>query len=402
MNTPAEASAASPNDRLLRTLDVAIHQGRIPRELPFLRAERSVVLARLGELDLARKEVAALRAIPQADGNGVLHAWLWLAEGLIDFHENFGARARDRVHRSLALARSVRAPRIQALAAAWLAHLDFRAQDDASAVEHARLALQLASPDHHSARSRACILLAGIYQFAGREDLALPWYNQVRIHATKEGDSASLTSIAYNMAALRVIAVRLTALFGEHDNLAARRARLGTESSMFLDQSVRNRALNHHSPMQQAQILVVHHEFAAALALYDKHLADAMVQGLGSSQCLFEADRAWCLLELGRSDEALAAARTADSAFIGATELEEQTVAHGVLAQVYSRLGLAEQGNRHEQDATATYRQLRERWARLLALCAAAQLETIPGALARGATGPASAPTQARQSAAPR
>jgi tetratricopeptide (TPR) repeat protein len=371
----------SPTDRLLRTLDEAIQHSRITRELPFLRAERSVVLARLGELEHARKEVSALRALPHTDGNGVLHAWLWLAEGLIDYHENFSERARDRVHRSLALARSVRAPRIQALAAAWLAHIEFRVQSDTSAIEHVKLALQLAAPDHHGARTRACILVAGIYQFVGNDSLALPWYAQARMHATREGDGASLSAMAYNMAMFRVMNVRLSALFGGHDSLAAKRARLGTESSMFLDQSLRNRALNHHPPMQQAQILVVHREFAAALALYDKHLADAMAQGLSSSQCLYEADRAWCLLELGRSDEALAAARTADSAFIGATELEEQTVAHGVLAQVYSRLGLAELGDRHAQLATDTYRQLRQRWTQLNALLSAAELEAVPGAL---------------------
>lgn len=367
----------SPNDRLLRTLDDAIDQGRIAREQPFLRAERAVVLARLGELDLARREAATLRALPQTQGNGVLHAWLWLAEGLIDLHENYSDRARDRVMRSLAMARSVRAPRIQALAAAWLAHLDFRAQDDVAAVEHARLALQLAAPDHHSARSRACLVVAGLYHFTGHEELALPWYNQVRAHATQEGDGASLTSIAYNMAALRIIAVRLSVHFGRFDSQAARRARLGTEASMFLDQSVRNRALNHHSPMQQAQILLVHREFDAALGLYDKHLAEAMAQGLRSSECLFQADRAWCLLELGRADEALVAARTAESAFIGATELEEQAIAHAVLAQVFSRLGLSDMGERHEQQALACYQRLRARFERLMAACETAQIESL-------------------------
>lgn len=375
----------TPNDRLLRTLDDAIQQGRIARELPFLRAERSVVLARLGELDQARREVAALRTLPQTAANGVLNAWLWLAEGLIDLHESYSDRARDRVHRALALARSVRAPRIQALAAAWLAHLDFRAQDDAAAVEHARLALQLAASDHHSARSRACIVIAGLYQFAGREDLAMPWYNQVRVHATQEGDGASLTSIAYNLAALRIVWVRLAASVGEPDSQAARRARLGTESSMFLDQSLRNRALNHFSPIQQAQILVEHGEFAAALELYDRHLDDAMAQGLRSSQCLFEADRAWCLLELGRGNEALEAARLAESAFIGATELEEQAVAHRVLAQVYPRLGLSDLGERHARSADDAHRRLRGRFDHLLMLCSAAQLEAIPGALTRSA-----------------
>ena len=142
-------------DRLLRTLNEAIQQARIARELPFLRAERAALLARFGELEAARQEVTQLRALPETADNGVLHAWLWLAESLIDFHQDLGDRARDRVRRAMALARSVRAPRIQALAAAWLAHMEFRDQQDVAAVEHARQALLLSGPEHHGARVKA-------------------------------------------------------------------------------------------------------------------------------------------------------------------------------------------------------------------------------------------------------
>jgi hypothetical protein len=361
-------------DRLLRTLNEAIRQARIARELPFLRAERAALLARFGELEAARQEVTQLRALPETADNGVLHAWLWLAESLIDFHQDLGDRARDRVRRAMALARSVRAPRIQALAAAWLAHMEFRDQQDVAAVEHARQALLLSGPEHHGARARACIVIAGMYQFAGREDLSQPWYALARTHATKEGDGSALTSIAYNLALLRVIAVRLAAVFGTADSLALKRARLGTESSASLDQSVRNRALNHHPPIQRAQILVVYGEHEAALALYDTHLQEAMAQGLKSSECLYEADRALCLLELGRSDAALAAARRADSAFIVATELEEQAVAHAELAEVFDRLGLPDVSRQHQAAAQDCHDRLQQRWNRLLDACEAAQL----------------------------
>ena len=74
-------------NRLLSRLDDAIAASRLPREVPLLRAERAVVLARLGELDRMRQEVATLRASPEMLTMPVLNAWLLLAEGLGDWLE---------------------------------------------------------------------------------------------------------------------------------------------------------------------------------------------------------------------------------------------------------------------------------------------------------------------------
>jgi tetratricopeptide (TPR) repeat protein len=326
--------------RLLSSLDDSIRRARIPREVPFLRAERALLYARLGECDSARREVVALRALPAVQSSPVLNAWLWLTEGLADYYENVGHRAHDRVNRALALAVSLKAVRVQALAAAWLAHMAFRAHDHAATAVHVATALRLAAADHHAARSRACLVTAGAYHYAGREDLAQPWYQQARSHAMQEGDGSALSSVMYNMAALRVMEVRLTERFGTADALKAKRAKLGTESSQMLDETVRTRALSHYQPMQRALILVAHHDYGAALELYDAHLALALAEGLSCTECLFEADRARCLLELGRGVEALAAARQADTAFMSATEPEEQAIAHAELADVFERLGL--------------------------------------------------------------
>jgi hypothetical protein len=355
--------------RLLQTLDEAIAQRRAPRTVLFLRAERAVVLARLGEADRARDEIASLRAGDAVRRYPSLAPWLCLAEGLADFYADLAGRARERVRRALVLARSTRSTRALPLAAAWMAHLDFHARDDASAVTHLVLALDTAQPDHHGARARLCLVLAGMLHYAGAEERAQPWYSQARVHAQAEGDGASLSSIMYNMALLRVVEVRLTAAFGvHHDAVALRRAMLGTESSVFLDRSVSTRALSNHPPMQRAQLLVVSGQLAEALTLYEAHMAQAVAEGLTSCECVFLADQAWCLAALGRGGAALLQARAADSALRAATEPEDRAIAHAMLAQVYTRLGLSEQADPHAVQAHRNHQLYRQRTDALLAL----------------------------------
>mgnify|MGYP001410724188 FL=1 len=72
--------------------------------------------------------------------------------------------------------------------------------------------------------------------------------------------------------------------------------------------------------------------------------------------------------------DALAAARRADSAFIVATELEEQAVAHAELAEVFGRVGLPDVSRRHQEAAQDCHDRLQQRWNRLLDACEAAQL----------------------------
>jgi hypothetical protein len=340
-----------PN-RQLRALDEAIAACRLPRELPFLRAERATVLARLGERAQVLLEIAALRAGADAALQPGLHAWFWLAEGLADFYADAAARAHDRVRRALALATSTRMSRVLPLAAAWMAHMDFHVGDDASAVEHAALALRTAAADHHGARARACLVLAGMLHYAGSEGLAQPWYTQARVHAAADGDGATLSSILYNLMLLRIVAMRLADAFGAGgDPAALRRAMLGMASSLSLDHSVHTRALSHHPPMQRAQLLLMAGDWDGALALYDAHLPQAVEQGLAASECVYLADRAWCRAQLGQGDAALADARQAASTFVSGTESHDRAVAHVMLARVHALLGLADVADHHAAQA---------------------------------------------------
>lgn len=342
-------------NRLLESFDSAIAQSRIPREMPFLRAERAVIYARLGQLDLARQEVTLLRALPDLQAHASLAAWLLLAEGLADYAENLRGSARDRIRRALELAASVRAPRIHALAAAWLAHMDFRVHDYPAMIEHLQLALRLAANDHHSARARVCTLMAYATHYAGREDLAQPWYTAARHHAHAEGDGAAFSAIMFNMAVMRTVGVRIDDAFGPCDEVAVRRALMSAEASVSLDQSLGIQGLGHHPSMLRAQLLMLLGTPVEALAIYERDMAAAMDEGLNHAECLYQADRAMCLLELGRSDEALVAARRACSVFIVATEVEERAIAHAMLARVFGQLGLADEARRELRAAAEGY-----------------------------------------------
>jgi tetratricopeptide (TPR) repeat protein len=203
--------------------------------------------------------------------------------------------------------------------------------------------------------SRACVVVAGVFQGCDREADAQPWYARARSHATLEGDGVTLSSIMYNMTAMRIVNTCLAEQFGTLDRTLAKRALLGAESSTHLDQAVQARALSTLSWMQRAQILCVLGEHAEALRLLERHYDEAISQGLSREEAQLLADRAWCLLQLGRGDEARNMARSAAAAITWATEADGRALAHAQLARTFSGLGLSEEAAAHAQQAQARY-----------------------------------------------
>jgi tetratricopeptide (TPR) repeat protein len=345
---------------LLDRLDRDIAQSRLPRELPLLRAERSILLSRLGEFERARQDIKAMKASPDIQGVPALGAWLWLSEGLFDYFETMNERARARVQRALALARSAKSPRILALSAAWCAHVEHRAGDTPAMTSRLVEALTAATPDNHGALARACVITAAAYHGFGTEAEAQPWYTRARSHASQEGDGVTLSSIMYNMAALRITNARLDEHFGTLDRVIARRALLGAESSTHLDMTVHTTALAPLSWIQRAQILCVLDEFSDALQLYEQHYDNAINQGLVCEEAQMQADRAWCLYRLGRSDEARVVARSAAAALTWATEVDSKAIAHAQLGRTFDALGLTEESAVHAVEARRMYTLHRE------------------------------------------
>lgn len=359
----------NPVPRLVARLDEAIARERNPLQRASLQAERAGFLARQGQLAAARVVVSQLKQQFGSQPQAGLSAWLALVEGLIDHYEHLGPSARDRMQRAHALSAAPALGALHALAAAWLAHLEYIADDMVSMVRHVREALTSADAQHHSARSRATLVVAGAYHHAGRVDTADRWYTRSRQHAQADGDQAHMSALMHNRAWLSASALRMQALFGDSgaaSGLAP--ALLGAESVGHFDNVIGTASLGALLPMLRAQIFVLAGRYSEASDLLTAHFDAAMHQGLAGQRAPLLADWAWCACAAG---DTTAAERDADAAeaALGACELDDRALTQARLAQVWAALGHAERAGtlrEHAQRDLAAHRAAQARLAALL------------------------------------
>ena len=195
--------------RLLTQLASRIAAARDPVEAACLRAQRGIYLARQGKHVEAQAIVDAIRGEFGDRPNAEVTAWISLVEALIHFYSQPGPKALDRLRRAHALSRAMNHPVLVPLCAAWLAHIEFNANRMEPMLQYAVEALRLAQPDHHAALARVSLVIADAFHYAGRFDLAKPWYAAVRQHALAEGDDAMISAMLHNVAAFRANQVRL-------------------------------------------------------------------------------------------------------------------------------------------------------------------------------------------------
>jgi tetratricopeptide (TPR) repeat protein len=321
--------------RLLQQLDKAIATAPAQTLVVCLRAQRAVLLARHGQMNEAREELTALHKLSFQHPNPQLGAWLHFAEGLMGYFTDFGSGAAEKVARAQAMAHAVGLAELEALAAAWQAHLAYVRHDIDKLVLHAQACLKLAGPAHHGAHSRLAIALGLAHHFADRPEPAQAWYGQARKHAMAEGDDATQSALMYNMAEMRSAHARRISL--AHPARPVPELLLGADSVKHYDAAVGGSAMAELTPVLRAQILVVQGDYAQAQALYEQHLPQAMshVARLGSSLL---ADLAWCRVNVGQREQALQQAREAEFELDPACDVDDRAATHSRLAQVYQAL----------------------------------------------------------------
>lgn len=331
--------------RLLARLDGAIAQARDPVDSACLRAERAALLARQGRPDEARREIDAIKSRFALRPQAAVSAWLALAEGLA---EHFGAvapGARDLVQRAHALSGAAQLAPLRALAAAWLAHMDYGRNELTQMAAHLAESLRLAAPDHHAARERACQVAALAYHWAGRLDRAQPWYDRARQHALADGDDVGLSALMYNRATALVANVRLAGADGAADDADAtaawKEAALCVQSFAAYEAGIGGAAMAYMVPLLHAQVLAAQGQPAQALVLYERWSGAATRDGTRRLKPLLAADAAWCRMQAGQPDAArrdLAAALADPDA---GCDLDDRVLANARLAQVALALGEA-------------------------------------------------------------
>ena len=327
--------------RLLGKLESRIAKARDPVEAACLRAERASMLARQGQLDSARAELAALHARHDRNPHVAVSAWVSLAEGMVYYFSDLNASARDKMRRALALSTAAQLKPLRALSAAWLAHMDFGHHDFQSMVRNIALSLQTAEANHHSARSRATLVTAYAYHMAEKFDMAMPWYSLAHQHASAEGDSALLGALMHNMAILHAVRARRMSFEGEVSPEQIRQAEMGTASITHFDRLIGAVSLTSLLPMQ-AQVLMLSARYAEARAIFDEHLQLVGSGGLVRTQSIILADTAWCRFQTGDSDGALRDARAAQARIGADTQVDDRAMTHSRLAQIHTALGNAD------------------------------------------------------------
>lgn len=328
-----------PASRLLARLDAGIAAAKTPLAADCLKAERAVYLARQGRFEEVAEVLAALHRRYDVRPNVRISCWLGVAEGLQSFFSDMGPSARDKLLRTHALSGSAGLTPLRALSAAWLAHIDYLRMDVAGMTRHAGEALQIAEPDHDAARSRANLVVAQALHEAGRFDLAQPWYARARLHANAEGDDATLSALMYNMASLRAANVRQAVLGGSANRAEEQHLMLSADSARRFEFMVGVNSLPDFAPLIRAQILSTEGHPQIALALYEKHMAAGLAQGLAYLKASMLADQAWTRVQVGQHEAALADALAAQACLDPTGQPGDIAPAHSRLAQVFDALG---------------------------------------------------------------
>lgn len=361
----------SIQSRLLKRLDAEIVAAPTPVRQACLKAQRALLLARHGQMAGAREQLTALHQLAFQHPHPEIGAWLHFAEGLMSYYTDFSSAAQEKILRAQAIARSAGLDALAALSSAWLAQLAYVRHELAPMLAHARDCAQLAAADHHAARYRLCTVLGLAHHFAEQTEQAQAWYGKARAHAAADGDDASLSALMYNMAEMRTAQVRRRSLSKPAADGAG--LLLGADSIKHYDAAVGGSVMPGLTPILRAQILTVEGDYAAARALFEAHLPQAMSAGLARLGSSLLAELAWCRVNTGQAEHALQQAREAEIELDPRCDVDDRAATHSRLAQVHRAVGDAAAAERHAALATAAWQEFaaqQRAWAEALGAAA--------------------------------
>lgn len=345
------------SSRLIQALDVQIAaaQGTVAGDC--MSARKALHLVRMGHAAPADEILKALHEKYDARPQACVSAWLHLVEGLACLYLGTPGRPEDRLKRALAISAAYGDSEMWALVSAWAAHLAYATYDVEALALRLGEVFQHASSSNHQALSRAKLIGAVALHLANRYDLARHWYADVRMHAAEEGDEATISALMHNIACMCVATLRQRTLdpnpsIAESAAAIGPGALLGATATASYDDLVGASGLSTWIPILQAQAHALQGHPEKSLEIYEANLIEASEQGLGRVMGYMMADIAWCRLQVGQRDRALADARTAeDSLRTSIVLVDDRAATHSRLAAVYSGGGLPEEAARHGKKA---------------------------------------------------
>lgn len=336
--------------RLIDKLDAAIVAARDPLQAECLRAERAATLARSGRIGEARFVLRGLKVQSQRRGRDVLVAWSEYVAAMVAHHDALLPEAAAHFAQAMRLAREAGDQRLEALATAWLAVVQFNARRFA---DMAQSLVQAGRLDVHRdpvVQGRLSLIRADAARLAGQDAAARRHYLAVRQAAMADGDTALMLAMAYNRASGQTDRLGLLDAFGERHEDEARRVLVEAESCGNLDRGLGNEGLAAVAPMLQARLLTVLQRWGEALPLFDSVLQRQEGALAGMTPHL-RLDRAWCLWHLGDRQAAQAEVQAVEPAVPAQADADDRAASHARLAALLARSGRSDDAARHRDAA---------------------------------------------------
>lgn len=318
----------------LSRLAEAIRSADGAEEAAMLRADLAGALARFGELDRAKAEIAAIRrSNPRYEPS--LTACVLLAEGQVHHFHELATDAVRSFRAAEAVARSAGNAEIAAAALAWVAASEFLNGEIAIAAEHAAHSLRNANARAFGTIARAELVVADCLSAAGLSDLATKHYQSARNAAIQLGDISMQSAVLFNRAAFAVAQASISIIEGRSDTGQIREAELQVQSVESLDQVVGLDSLNVLVPLMRAELALARSNWTDALLLFGKNLDSAEAQGQSRWMSKFLSEYSVAYAMSGAIDLATTTAHAAIDRIKGCTDTDDLAIAHSRLAMTF-------------------------------------------------------------------
>lgn len=346
------------NSNFLKALEANI-AGSVGEERVSKRAERAGYLARSGYLEEARQEIDIIRReFPMAGGR--TSALLNLAEGLCHYYKDVNPVAADRFARARAIAHVDGQADLEGQALSWLGLIHYgayRFDDMCRCIDEC---IETLGCMDAIALARTSLNIAMSMHLANRFDMAMPWYRRTHLFAVELHDEAMISAMLHNMAALWLSNCRNSQLGGPHTSDQSRQALTGALSSFNFDGLVGLSALGVLTPLLDAQISSLSEDYERAVSLYDKCCEDFDVDSLHNWSSWMLADREWCRVALGCSENPNEVFELIHGSVGSVHQVDERAATLSRLAAGWRLLGSEARSRECEEQAQMCWREFSE------------------------------------------
>jgi tetratricopeptide (TPR) repeat protein len=343
--------------RTLQRIDDALAASAAPDERARLLALRVQTLARMRRQDEAQAALRGLQRLVGAQPSAMAHAWMLFAQACQQY---FAGQLREalatfddcaRLASNLGLVPLA----AQARGAQVFAHLQI---DDLGAAIRACMTVRaLGAGAGPAALYQLHLALGSIRQAGGDLAGALGHFERALAYAQEAGDLLAVGAINTRAAGLHAWRTRKAVAQGATDG-----PERAASALKVLDEAIaaavadQTHAVLPELEMLRAGMLRLLGRCDEALAAFECFIPIALEHGLRNDALLASADRALCLLSVGRSDEALAVARAAADERADAHEHEVRAIALENLATVLqARAAGGDEPARLRAEATAQW-----------------------------------------------